>query len=48
MESGPGLFDTLISIIATPFLLLQFIIFSALDLLAFDILQLGAYLPIEF
>ena len=48
MESGLGFFDFLISIVATPFLLLQFIIFSALDLLVFDILQLGPFLPIEF
>lgn len=48
MESDPGLFNILISIIATPFLLLQFIIFSALNLLTFDILQLGPFLPIEF
>lgn len=48
MESGLGFFDILISIIATPFLLLQFIIFTTLDLIAFDILQLGPFLPIEF
>ena len=48
MESGFGLFDFLLTIVATPFLFLQLIIFSALDLLAFDILQLGPFLPIEF
>ena len=48
MESSLGLFDVLISIVAAPFLLLQFIIFSALDLLAFDVLNLGPFLPIEF
>ncbi len=46
MESGLGLFDFLISVVATPFLLLQFIIFGVLDLLAFDILNLGPFLPI--
>ncbi len=43
-----SLFDLLIQIVAMPFQLLHFVIFSALDLLAFDILQLGPFLPIEF
>ena len=48
MESGSGFFDFLIQIIAAPALLLQFVIFSVLDLLAFDVLNLGPFLPIAF
>lgn len=48
MESGLGIFDFLIQIIAAPVLLLQFVIFGVLDLLAFDVLNLGPFLPIAF
>ena len=48
MESDPSLFDFLFAIVATPIQLLQFIVFSVLDFLAFDLLQLGPFLPIVF
>ena len=41
-------FSSLLSIISFPFQLVEYIVNSALDVLLFQILQLGPYLPIHF
>lgn len=40
-------FDSLMSIIAFPFQLTQYVVVSTLDFLFFQVLQLGPYLPIQ-
>ncbi len=44
----PTLVDLLIGVAALPFLAVQFVVYSVLNLLVFEVLQLGAFLPIEF
>lgn len=40
-------FNSLMSIIAFPFHLTEYVVVSALDFLFFQVLQLGPYLPIQ-
>lgn len=41
-------FFDILNIISFPLQLVEFIVNSALDILVFQILQLGPYLPIQF
>lgn len=43
-----SIFDVLLQIVAIPFQLINLIVTSALNLLVFDLLQLGPALPIAF
>mgnify|MGYP001593028592 CR=1 FL=1 len=46
MADSMWLLDIL-SIISLPYQLVKFVMFSALDFLTFQVLQLGPYLPIQ-
>jgi hypothetical protein len=37
----------ILGIISLPYELIRYVVFSALDFLAFQVLQLGPYLPIQ-
>jgi len=40
-------FSLALTIVSVPFQLMHYLIWTALDTIAFDVLQLGPYLPIQ-
>jgi len=48
MAGIESIFLVILSLLSLPLQIIEYVIWNSLDLLAFDVFQLGSYLPITF